>query len=297
MSKPCPPEVRAKISASHKASPLARAHLAKLHAAQRGVKRIISADWRAKIVASNRGRKRSLETRAKMSAAQIGHEVSSEARAKMRAAKLGRSLSADHRAKLSAAHKASLRARAHIAWLTARPVSPETRAKLSVSHKTSPLAQAHQAQLSASQKGRFKSPETGAKISAALKGHTMSLEARAKSSASHKTSPRAQAHRARIGRIRPTSIEVQLRNALNAAGVEFVFQFPVPATSYVADFYLPRTNTILEADGGYWHSRPKSVLHDAKRDAALTRLGYRVVRLGEKQIRAGARECVGALTA
>ena len=141
-----------------------------------------------------------------------------------------------------------------------------------MSLRISPIARAHRA--------RLNSPEVHARVGLSLRA-----------------SSRAQAHRARIGRIRPTSIEVQVRNALIAAGVDFVFQFSVPGTPYVADFYVPRTTTILEADGEYWHSRPKDVLHDAKRDAVLARFGYRVVRLGEKQIRAGATECLGVLTA
>ena len=267
--------------------------------------------------AGNLGSKRSPETRAKMSAAQRGHAVSPEARAKMSAAKLGRAWSPEHRAKLSASHKASPLVQAHLAFLANRPVSSETRVKLSASHKRSLLVQAHMAELHAAQRGgkhslerRLKSAagnfgskrsaESRAKMSAAKRGkpgHVSLPATNAKISAALKVSSRAHAQRARISTIRPTSLELQLRNALNAAGVEFVFQFPVPGTSYVADFYLPRTNTILEADGGYWHSRPKSVLHDAKRDAVLARFGYRVVRLGEKQIRAGATECLGVLTA
>ena len=312
------PETRAKISAALKASPRARAHLAELHAAKRGVKRgPRSAEWSAKIVAANRGRKRSLEIRARMSAAQMGRQVSPEARAKMRAAKLGRSLSADVRAKLSMALKTSSRARAYQASRVGCTLSADQRAKLSASHKRSLLVQAHMAELHAAQRGRKhslerrlrsaagnvggkRSPESRAKMSAAKlgkPGHATSPDVRAKISAALKVSSVARAQRARISRIRPTSLEVQVCDALTAAGIEFVFQFPVSGTSYVADFYLPQKNTILEADGGYWHSRPKSVLHDAKRDAVLARLGYRVVRLGETQIRAGSSECVGVLTA
>lgn len=84
----------------------------------------------------------------------------------------------------------------------------------------------------------------------------------------------------------PTRIEEAVRDALTAAGVEFVFQYPVGP--YVADFFIPEKHLILEVDGHYWHSLPGAKERDARRDADLVTLGYRVVHIPERRIKRGA---------
>ena len=234
------PGERERQSAGMKASPNVRAHLARMHAAQKG--RVCTPETRAKISAANRGIKRSAKFRA-----QILRAVTAR-------------------------------------W--ARPRERETQGARRKGRRHSPDARA---KMSAVAVRRYQNPDERAKTSAATTGRKMppcTPEWRAHLSTALKTSPRAQAHRARLGRVSPTRIEIQLKNALDAAGVEYVFQFPVPGTPYTADFYLPLRNTILEADGEYWHSRPQTRIKDARRDAIMSALGYRVVRLGEHQIHA-----------
>ncbi len=67
-------------------------------------------------------------------------------------------------------------------------------------------------------------------------------------------------------------------------GEDYIVQYRIDR--YVADFYLPYRNIILEADGTYWHSLPGITSKDEVRDARMRDLGYRVVRLSEPAIRA-----------
>jgi very-short-patch-repair endonuclease len=45
---------------------------------------------------------------------------------------------------------------------------------------------------------------------------------------------------------------------------------------YITDFYAPAAHLAVEVDGGYHARRERA---DARRDAKLTRAGYRVLRL------------------
>jgi very-short-patch-repair endonuclease len=86
------------------------------------------------------------------------------------------------------------------------------------------------------------------------------------------------AERARLMKAAPTESEQLLWRALKnrqVLGVHFCRQVPI-AGRWIADFLAAEVRTVVEADGGY-HARRRSA--DARRDAALERLGYRVVRL------------------
>jgi len=65
-------------------------------------------------------------------------------------------------------------------------------------------------------------------------------------------------------------------------GTKYVFQFPVPETRYVADFYVPGKRLIIEVDGKRWHDMRRE--YDAARDAKIEALGYKVVRLASSQV-------------
>jgi very-short-patch-repair endonuclease len=54
------------------------------------------------------------------------------------------------------------------------------------------------------------------------------------------------------------------------------FRRQVVVGRFIVDFAAPAERVAVEVDGGY-HSRRRAA--DARRDRALTRLGYRVVRL------------------
>jgi very-short-patch-repair endonuclease len=51
------------------------------------------------------------------------------------------------------------------------------------------------------------------------------------------------------------------------------------AGRFIADFYAAEVRLVVEVDGGY-HARRSDA--DARRDRALEKLGYRVLRLGDE---------------
>ena len=85
------------------------------------------------------------------------------------------------------------------------------------------------------------------------------------------------AARAHAMRVAPTTSELLLCEALGAAfpGVAFRRQVPL-CGRFIADLYAPSLRLVIEVDGGY-HSRTRRA--DARRDRALRRAGYRVVRI------------------
>lgn len=95
------------------------------------------------------------------------------------------------------------------------------------------------------------------------------------------SSPNRQAlleQRARLMRFAPTPSEQLLwREALSAGkmGVRFRRQVPL-AQRFIADFFCPSLRLVVEVDGGC-HQRRHAA--DARRERALQRLGYRLVRV------------------
>jgi len=52
----------------------------------------------------------------------------------------------------------------------------------------------------------------------------------------------------------------------------------------IADFYLPKFNTIIEVDGNYWHSKPEVMIRDKLHTEYLIRNGYAVIRISDKEL-------------
>lgn len=46
------------------------------------------------------------------------------------------------------------------------------------------------------------------------------------------------------------------RNFLDRLGVEYVRQYEAKSIGRFFDFYLPRSNVVIEVDGDYWHGNP-----------------------------------------
>ncbi len=74
-----------------------------------------------------------------------------------------------------------------------------------------------------------------------------------------------------------TASELRLWSALSARklGVQFRREVPL-AGRYIVDFCAPSVRLVVEVDGAYHVSRRQA---DARRDAELRALGYRVLRL------------------
>ncbi len=78
-------------------------------------------------------------------------------------------------------------------------------------------------------------------------------------------------------RCAPTPSEQRLFEALRGRrlGVQFRRQVPLLG-KYVVDLLAPALKVVVEVDGAYHARRAKA---DARRDAALRKAGYRVVRV------------------
>lgn len=82
---------------------------------------------------------------------------------------------------------------------------------------------------------------------------------------------------------RSSSLEESVAAHLDSLGVAYERQARV--RRFLVDFRIG--DLIVEADGVYWHSRPKVIERDARKNAAIEAEGMRLVRLTEAQIRAG----------
>jgi very-short-patch-repair endonuclease len=90
------------------------------------------------------------------------------------------------------------------------------------------------------------------------------------------------AERAGAMRFLPTVSEQRLWEQLRGRRLGVRFRRQVPLLSrYVVDFLAPVAKVVVEVDGGCHAHRAKA---DARRDAALQRAGYRVVRVSAEAV-------------
>jgi very-short-patch-repair endonuclease len=105
--------------------------------------------------------------------------------------------------------------------------------------------------------------------------------------AKHKLSrsPLLLAQRASHMRAAPTPSEAALWAALRigCCGVAFRRQVPLVGR-FIADFFAPSVRLVVEVDGGCHRHRRAA---DARRDIALRRAGYRVLRVTAEEIGTG----------
>ncbi len=64
-------------------------------------------------------------------------------------------------------------------------------------------------------------------------------------------------------------------------GVQFYRQKPIG--DYIADFYAPKANLVVEVDGSQ-HLEPAQIDHDRRRTAFLEGQGLRVLRFDNRQV-------------
>ncbi len=78
----------------------------------------------------------------------------------------------------------------------------------------------------------------------------------------------------------PTASEAKLFEAIRGGklGVSFRRQVPLGGR-FIADFYAAEVRLVIEVDGGY-HTRRSAA--DARRDCALAKLGYNVLRISDE---------------
>jgi very-short-patch-repair endonuclease len=265
----------------------------------------------------NFGKHLSLETRQKQSEAkkgkrtsQFGKHLSEETMLKRRntiLAKIARGerlrkpISEEHRKKLSLTS-------------TGRKMSEKNRIKLMLANKGRKLTEEHRTKISEARIGKKFSPhsmKTKIKMSLAQKGKKFSLEhveklTNARNTPEYKENMREKTmirwndpsfvekmirsnHQFHGG-----SNELRMKQILIDLGVNFVTQKRITDIKhrYLADFYLPDYNTIIETDGVFWHGderefpvlRPKQILQkerDAVRTEEMRDAGYIVFRFWE----------------
>lgn len=68
-------------------------------------------------------------------------------------------------------------------------------------------------------------------------------------------------------------------------GVNFRHQVALGDTKYVADFYCGMLRLNIEVDGGI-HNTPERIQKDARRDAKLTAMGIKIVRIPAYRVKA-----------
>lgn len=94
----------------------------------------------------------------------------------------------------------------------------------------------------------------------------------------------------------PTSIELAMMKALDAAFIEYRFQVPVPGkngrTRCICDFMIPDASLVIECDGDYWHSLEKMKKSDKRKTRYLKQKGYTVLRFSGTMIREDMEGCI-----
>jgi len=101
--------------------------------------------------------------------------------------------------------------------------------------------------------------------------------------------------RARVLRGRATASEALLWQSLSGGKLGVVFRRQEPLLGrFIGDFVAPSCRLAVGVDGG-WHSDRRAA--DERRDRALARAGYRVLRLDEKLVRERLAEAVALIRA
>jgi very-short-patch-repair endonuclease len=101
------------------------------------------------------------------------------------------------------------------------------------------------------------------------------------------------AARARHMRFHATASEQRLFAAIRGRRLGVGFRRQVALGRYIVDLFAPEAGLIVEVDGPCHASRGKA---DARRDEALRRLGYRVLRLEAELVMRDLREAVARIT-
>ena len=92
-----------------------------------------------------------------------------------------------------------------------------------------------------------------------------------------KSHARLLERRAMLMRHEPTASEAALFEAVRGGRLGVTFKRQVPLLGrYIADLFVPSVRLVVEIDGGYHDERGAA---DARRDWALARAGYTVLRL------------------
>lgn len=84
--------------------------------------------------------------------------------------------------------------------------------------------------------------------------------------------------------LKPTKIELLLYSALDKMNAKYEKQYIVGG-EFIVDAFVPSHNLIIEADGEYWHSLPRAIRNDWKKDTRLSNEGYKILRIKERDFK------------
>jgi very-short-patch-repair endonuclease len=103
------------------------------------------------------------------------------------------------------------------------------------------------------------------------------------------------AERACAMRASPTSTEQLLWQRIRGRRLGVLFRQQVPLLGrFIADFLAPAQQLVIEVDGAYHAERGRA---DARRDAALERAGYRIVRVEASLVVSDIEQAMSAIRA
>lgn len=89
---------------------------------------------------------------------------------------------------------------------------------------------------------------------------------------------------------RISSRELQVKSALDELGESYEQQKVIH--HFIVDFYLPSRNLVIECDGSYWHSLPRSQRVSREKDDYFASAEIPIARLREEIIKTGALKAV-----
>lgn len=183
------------------------------------------------------------------------------------------------------------------AALTGKPLTEERKAKISAAKKGKPLTElqlAAQRKTVAGRIGTKHTEEAKAAIGAKHRGKVYGAETREKISTATRERYASMSRDEVLAASEPgrkaagkktaeTSIEKAIQSVLDVVGIHY--QTQVQIGPYRVDILIPDRMLVLECDGDYWHALPGRKESDTNRDAFLAGMGYKVVRLAERDIR------------
>lgn len=88
-----------------------------------------------------------------------------------------------------------------------------------------------------------------------------------------------------------TKIERIMEKELTKQKIEYIHPFPL-ANRWVCDFGFPNSKLIVECDGDYWHRREDVKKKDKAKDAYINKVGWKILRFWEKDIKNNINDCV-----
>ena len=322
------PEVRARMSEAAKRSmtPERRARMSE------AAKKSMTPERRAKLSEAARRsmtpeRKAEISEKTKRQLKERGHPMkgkkhTADSLAKMRAAhkKTYESMTPEDRAKLSEARKRAMtpEVRAKLSETKKKNMTPERKARLSEATTQHFRTHGHP------MKGKHFSPEARTNMTKAQRKRVANmtpedhakLRAAQQKRAAHMTQEEKNAARDRLQKGRKakgaTIPEKFARYVLRKAGVEYEWQrrIEVGGTVYYVDVFV-EPNTVIEADGDYWHGvlekyGPDYAMPGGKtagemraryeeRQARMKSGGYKIISFLESEMKARTGEVVGRI--